>query len=192
MKSLFTALLLVSLSSAGQAEEALTPVVIKESLRIPTEQIPALEKRANQGDREAAMKLATYYGVYLNDRNKQLHYYRLAAKNGSEVALKNLIYIFATFPEFFDSKKAIALRERLKKLALERNFEVETDADWGYDLYVEHFVGRGSKKRGLFFLEYAAKHGSEKARDELVEIYSNDPDVRDSVKARKWKDVLGK
>ncbi|HKP04151.1 MAG TPA: hypothetical protein VJU77_12430 [Chthoniobacterales bacterium] len=175
-------------SADRQSEGQLwAPTVIKESLSIPEAELPGLIKRAEAKDTDAALKLATYFGMYLGDTNKQIHFCEIAADNGSEKALHNLMMIFASFPEFFDFERALQVRARLKATVAAREGEMETDSEWAYDMYVEHFVGYSNKPRGLLFLEYAAKQGSDKARLELINIYTKDPDVRDQAKALQWR-----
>lgn len=172
----------------SNATEPLPVVGMNDSLRIPGNEIPILRDRARNGDRDAAERLSLYYSFFVENKAKERYYLELAAKNGSEVALKSLITIYSsTDPDRFDLKRAFISRRRLKKMAQEQKIEIKPDADWAYDLYMDHFVGAGNKRRGLFFLEYAAKHGSEKARYELIEVYSNDPDVENPEKARYWK-----
>lgn len=189
----FVALVILAVSSSVcHAGEPLTPVMMNERLRIPDNEIPILKKKAKQGDAEAAKRLALYYGTYLDQKEKYLYYLKLGARQNSDVAIQSLMTIYTTDPDFYDFDKALTLRQRLKKMVAEgHQIELAPDAEWAYDLYIDHFVGYGNKKRGLFFLELAAKHGSEKARNELIEIYSNDPDVRNPAKARHWKQAKG-
>lgn len=167
------------------ATESLPVVGLNDSLRIPSNEIPELRRKAERGDHEAAIKLASYYGFYLGDKKQQVHYYRLAARKGSQVAVENLITIYScTDADSFDFEKALQWRRRLKELARKKGIEIESDAEWAYGLYRDHLT---DKDRGLSLLKYAAKHGSEKARNQLIEIYSSDPEVRNPAKARYWK-----
>jgi hypothetical protein len=158
-----------ALSVSTGAEEKLKVVGMNDGLRISADELPVFKKKAERGDEEAALKLATYYGIYLNDKRRQLYYSKLAAGNGSVTAVENLVTIYAaTDAESFDFKKALFWRRRLKELAQKKKAEIKSDAEWGYDLYLNHL---GDKDRGLFFLKYAAKHGSVEARKELSEIF---------------------
>jgi hypothetical protein len=149
--------------------EQLKVVSMNDGLRIAARDLPALKRRAEHGNEEAALKLATYYGVYLNDKKRQLYYSKLAAESGSIIAVENLVTIYsATDAESFDFEKALLWRGRLKKLAQKNRVEIKSDAEWGYDLYLNHL---GDKDRGLFFLKYAAAHGSAQARKELAENF---------------------
>jgi hypothetical protein len=153
------------------ATESLPVVGLNDALQIPSNEISLLKRRAERGDHEAAIKLASYYGVYLSDKWKQVYYYELAAKGGSEVAVENLVTIYSRTDAYsFDFGKALAWRRRLKELARKKGVEIESDGEWGYGLYLDHLT---DKDGGLFFLKYAAKHGSEKAKKELLETYSS-------------------
>jgi hypothetical protein len=177
----------------GQSTQGLLPpTVIKESLSIPEGELAGLIMRAEAKETDAALKLASYFGMYLGDTNKQIHYYEIAARNGSEKALHNLMMIFASFPEFFDFERALQVRARLKAIVAARNGKIDTDSEWAYDMYLEHFVGYGNKPRGLLFLEYAGSHGSRRAAAELARIFSEDPDVSDLSKASQWKAALAR
>jgi hypothetical protein len=184
-----TSLVAFHVVADGQSEQGQlwTPTVIKESLSIPEAELPGLITRAEAKETDAALKLASYFGMYLGDTSKQIYYCEIAAGNGSEKALHNLMMIFASFPDFFDFERALQLRARLKAIVAARNGKIEMDSEWGYEMYLEHFVGSGNKPRGLLFLEYAAKHGSRRAAAELARIYSEDPDVADLSKASRWK-----
>jgi hypothetical protein len=166
------------------------PSVIKESLSIPEADLPELIKRAEEKETDAALKLASYFGMYLGDTKKEIHYFEIAAGNGSERALHNLMMIFASFPDYFDFERALEIRSRLKAIVAARKGRIDADNEWAYEMYLEHFVGLGNKPRGLIFLEYAAKHGSRRAAAELARIFSEDPDVADVAKARRWKAVV--
>src|SRR5438067_900203 len=157
-----------ALSVSSRAEEKLQIVSMNDGLRISANELPVLKKKAKRGDGEAALKLATYYGVYLSEKKTELYYLKLAARNDSDVAVRNLITIYGNDSELFDFRKALLWRQRLKDLARRKNIAIDSDGDWGYDLYLNHL---GDKDRGLFFLKYAAKHGSEKARQELNETF---------------------
>jgi hypothetical protein len=165
--------------------EPLPVVGMNDSLWIAPDEILILKRKVERGDPEAALKLASYYGVYLDDKKRQAHYYVLAATNGSLVAIENLVTIYSrTDADSFSFEKALHWRQRFKELARKRGIEIESDADWGYGLYLDHLT---DKDRGLSFLKYAAKHGSEEARKELIEIYTSDPEVRNPAKAHYWK-----
>ena len=161
----------------------------KEQLRIPDGELPVFKRRAKTGDAEAALRLATYYGFFLDNRDKsnrelQIHYYKVAAAHGSQTGIENLILTYSTSTDRFDLSKACHWRRELKQLAAQRNLQVQSDAEWYYDLYSEYFVARRSveskryKKLGLQFLECAARLGSKEAQRELTEIYSDDPKAR--------------
>jgi TPR repeat protein len=161
----------------------------KEALRISDAELPVLKRRANEGDAEAALRLATYYGFFLNNREKrnrelQVHYYKVAATHGSQTGIENLIFTYSMDTDRFDMSKACHWRRELKRLAAQRNIQVQSDAEWYYDLYSEYFVARRSvsskrnKKLGLQFLECAASLGLKDAQRELTEIYSDDPKTR--------------
>jgi len=155
----------------------LIPAVIKESMSIPEAELPDLIRRAKTKETEAALRLATYYGMYLGDTEKGIHYYEIAAANGSEKALYNLMMIFATISKSFDFDRALQTRTRLKAVVAAKGGKMESDGDWAYDMYIEHFVGYGNKRRGLSFLRYAAKQGSEKASAELAKLFAEDPEL---------------
>lgn len=155
-------------STITNAEEKLKVVSMNDGLRISSDELPILKRKAARGDQEAAVKLATYYGVYLNDKKKEVHYLKIAAKNNSDVAIRNLMTIYSNDSELFNFSKALLWRGRLKELARERRVEIESDAQWGYDLYLNHL---SDKDRGLSFLKYAAKYGSAEARRELNETF---------------------
>jgi TPR repeat protein len=172
---------------AGEHEVSFPP--INESLRIPDAELPELKRRAKAGDAEAALTLATYYGFFLDNREKrnrelQVHYYQVAATHGSETGIKNLIFTYSMDTDRFDLSKACHWRRELKRLAAQRNIQVQSDAEWYYDLYFEYYVARRSvaskryKKLGLQFLECAARLGWKEAQRELAEIYSDDPKAR--------------
>lgn len=161
---------------------------LKDSVRIPAHERHILKRKAKQGDANAADRLSTYYGVFRNDKKMQLRYLTLGAENNSDVAVRNLMTLYSTDSDLFDFKKALALREKLKKMATEkRDINLKSDADWAYDRYVDNFKAAGNKWEGVLFLEYAAKQASEKARIELIDIYSNDPEVKDPARATYWK-----
>ncbi|MFZ1219940.1 MAG: hypothetical protein WAO00_11650 [Chthoniobacterales bacterium] len=162
---------------------------INESLRIPDTELTELKRRAKAGDPEAALTLATYYGFFLDNREKrnrelQVHYYQVAATHGSEKGIKNLIFTYSMDTDRFNLSKACHWRRELKRLAAQRNIQVQSDAEWYYDLYFEYFVARRSvsskryKQLGLQFLECAARLGLNKAQRELTEINSDDLEVR--------------
>lgn len=163
----------------------LAPTVIKESLFIAESELPELITRAEAKETDAALRLASYYGMYLGDTKKQLHYCEIAAGNGSEKALHNLMMIFASRSESFDFERALQMRTRLKVAVAARNGKMETDGEWAYDMYVEHFIGYGNKRRGMLFLEYAANHGSDKAATELARVLSEDPSLAKFRKGKK-------
>lgn len=161
----------------------------KEQLRIPDGELPVLKRRAKAGDAEAALRLATYYGFFLDNRKKrnrelQVHYYKVAATHGSQTGIENLIFTYSIDTDRFDLSKACHWRRELKRLAAQRNIAIQSDAEWYYDLYSEYFVARRSvsskrnEKLGLQFLECAARLGLKEAQRELTEIYSDDPEVR--------------
>lgn len=161
----------------------------KEQLRIPDAELPILKRRAKAGDAEAALRLATYYGFFLDNREKpnrelQIHYYKVAAAHGSQTGMENLIFTYSTSTDRFDLSKACQWRRELKRLAAQRNMSIQSDAEWYYDLYSEYFVARRSvaskhyEKLGLQFLECAARLGWKEAQRELAEIYSDDPKAR--------------
>jgi TPR repeat protein len=180
----------VAVAGRFEAEEQkVTFPPINESLRIPDAELPELKRRAKAGDAEAALTLATYYGFFLDNREKrnrelQVHYYQVAATHGSETGIKNLIFTYSMDTDRFDLSKACHWRRELKRLAAQRNIQVQSDAEWYYDLYSEYYVARRSvaskryKKLGLQFLECAARLGWKEAQRELAEIYSDDPKTR--------------
>jgi hypothetical protein len=150
--ALVTAIFLGRLD-AGLAQE--TEHVIldnpKEQLRIADAELPVLKRRAKAGDGEAALTLATYYGFFLDNREKrnrelQVYYYKVAATHGSETGIKNLIFTYSMDTDRFDMSKACHWRRELKRLAAQRNIQIQSDAEWYYDLYSEYFcrqaVGR--------------------------------------------------
>lgn len=158
-----------ALSETINAEEKLKVVGMNDGLRISVDQLPILKRKAKRGDQEAALNLATYYGIYLDNKKTQLYYSKLAAKNGSMTAVENLITIYSrTAAERFDFEKALFWRRRLKELARKKGLDIESDAEWGYNLYLDHLT---DKDRGLFFLKYAARHGSAEARRDLSETF---------------------
>lgn len=57
---------------------------------IPQNELPALTARANAGDSEASERLAMYYECAALDREKALHWWRLAAHQGHVVAAYTL------------------------------------------------------------------------------------------------------
>ena len=187
---------LVAVAGRFEAEEQkVTFPSINESLRIPDAELPELKRRAKAGDAEAALTLATYYGFFLDNREKrnrelQVHYYQVAASHGSETGIKNLIFTYSMDSDRFDLSKACHWRRELKRLAAQRNLQVKSDAEWYYDLYSEYYVARRSvaskryKKLGLQFLECAATLGLKEAQRELTEIYSDEPELH-----RKRKEI---
>lgn len=161
----------------------------KERLRIPDAELPVLKRRAKAGDAEAALRLATYYGFFLDNRKKvnremQIHYYEIAATHGSQTGIENLVFTYSRDIDRFDLPKACHWRRELKRLAAQKNIQVQSDAEWYYDLYSEYYVARRSvsskryKKLGLQFLECAASLGLKEAQRDLAEIYSDDPKAR--------------
>ncbi|MEN3368725.1 MAG: hypothetical protein V7609_868 [Verrucomicrobiota bacterium] len=175
------------LQSMSVAAEKLKIVGLNDSLKIPSNEIPVLAKRAQGGDRSAAERLSSYYGYYLDDKKKWQYYLELAATNGSAMAIESLVTIYSTSPELFDVKRALQFRKRLRAISKKRNVTFKSNAEWGYEMYIENFVGQANKKRGLIFLEYAAKNGSQKARKELIELYLNDADIANPARASYWK-----
>ena len=176
---------------AGELKEGEHVIVDhpKERLRIPDGELPVLKRRAKAGDAEAALRLATYYGFFLDNREKhnrelQIHYYKVAAAHGSQTGVENLIFTYSRDTDRFDLPEACHWRRELKRLAARRNIQIQSDAEWYYDLYSEYFVARRSveskryKKLGLQFLECAAKLGWKEAQRDLAEIYSDDPKAR--------------
>jgi len=176
-----------------QGLEAEKDVVVSfsgnESLRIPAGELPVLEQRAEAGDVEAALRLADYYGSFLDNtekrnRNKQIHYYEIAAAYGSQKGVENLIFVYALSRDRYDFSKACRWRRELKRLAAQRNIQIQSDAEWYYDLYSEYFVARRSvsskrnKMLGLQFLECAARLGLKEAQRELTKVYSDEPKLR--------------
>lgn len=162
-------------------------VQLKDSLRLAQHERQLLKKKAKNGDPNAADRLSMYYGIYRSDKKMEVQYLKLAAKNNSDIALRNLMTLYSTDSDLFNFRKALTLREQLKSIAQTRKMNLKSDADWGYDRYVDQFLRGGDKSRGLFFLEYAARNGSEKALPELIKVYSNDPDVRNLERARYWQ-----
>ena len=88
----------------------------------------------------------------------------------------------------FDFEKALDFRKQLKRIAETQKISLKSDADWGYDRYLDHWRA-GDKWRGRVFLEYAARRGSENALEKLIEFYSTDPVLRNPTKARYWKKI---
>jgi hypothetical protein len=179
-------------------EQKVTFPSLNDSLRISRQELPVLQRHAESGDEGAALKLAEYYGVFLNPREKrnrdlQIHYYEVAAAYGSQTGLESLVFVYSISEDRYDLAKACHWRRELKRLAAQRNMQIQSDAEWYYDLYSEYFVARRStsskrnKKLGLYFLERAANLGLKEAQRELTEIYSDDPEVRDPEKARYWR-----
>ena len=161
----------------------------QEQFRIPDQELPGVKRRAEAGDREAAMRLATYYSLFLDNNDKrnrelEIHYYKVAATHGSQAGIEMLISTYSRSTDRFDLSKACHWRRELKRLTAQRNIQVQSDAEWYYDLYFEYFVARRSasskryKKLGLRFLECAARLGLKEAQRELTEIYSDEPEVR--------------
>jgi len=147
------------------------------------------------------MRLAAYYGFFLDNTEKrnrglQIHYYKIAATHGSQGGIEMLIATYSRSTDRFNLSKAYRWRRELKRLATQRNIQIESDAEWYYNLYSEYFVARRStlskrnKKLGLYFLERAASLGLKEAQRELIEIYSKDPDLRNPKKARYWEQRL--
>jgi TPR repeat protein len=169
--------------------EPLSAVETNDFLRIPTDRISVLTKKAERGDRDAAERLGLYYGIYRNDKKRALHNLKLAAAKNSDVAIRNLITTYSTDLNLFNFTKALGFREKLKQIAEAKKIDVQPDADWSYDLYLEHFLASENKRLGIFFLKYAARQGSEPARSELIEIYANDSDLRNPKKARYWTKI---
>jgi TPR repeat protein len=175
---------------AGELKEGEHVIVEhpKERLRIPDGELPVLKRLAKAGDAEAALRLATYYGFFLDNAEKrnrelQVHYYKVAAAHGSQAGIENLIFTYSRDIDRFDLSKACHWRRELKRLAAERTIQIESDAEWYYNLYSEYFIARRSvsskrnKKLGLQFLECAARLGLKEAQRELTEIYSDDPEA---------------
>lgn len=159
---------------------------MNDFLRIPTDRISVLTKKAENGDPDAAERLGLYYSIYRNDKKRALHNLRLAAAKNSDVAIRNLITTYSTDLSLFNFTKALGFREKLKRIAEAKKIDVQPDADWSYNLYLEHFLASENKRLGIFFLRYAARQGSEPARSELIEIYANDSDLRNPEKALYW------
>lgn len=177
--------------AAGELKEGEHVIVEhpKERFRIADGELPVLKRRAKAGDAEAALRLATYYGFFLDNTEKrnrelQVHYYEVAAAHGSQAGIEMLISTYSRSTDRFDLSKACYWRRKLKQLAAQQNIQIQSDAEWYYDLYSEYFVARRSvsskryKKLGLQFLECAARLGLKEAQRELTEIYSDDPEVR--------------
>jgi len=161
----------------------------QEQFRIPDQELPGVKRRAEAGDREAAMRLATYYSLFLDNNDKrnrelEIHYYKVAATHGSQAGIEMLISTYSRSTDRFDLSKACHWRRELKRLAAQENIQIQSDAEWYYDLYSEYFVARRSveskryKKLGLQFLECAASLGLKEAQRELTKIYSGDSEVR--------------
>lgn len=196
---LFTAFVIGRLE-AGELKEGEQVIVEhpQDQFRIPEAEMPGVKRRAEAGDREAAMRLATYYSLFLDNsqkRNRELeiHYYNVAATHGSRAGIEMLISTYSRSTDRFDLPKACYWRRKLKRLAAQQNIQIQSDAEWYYDLYSEYFVARRSvsskryEKLGLQFLECAARLGLKEAQRELTEIYSDDPDIQNSAKANYWK-----
>ena len=160
-----------------------------DQFRIPDSELPKVKRSAEAGDTDAALKLATYYGFFLDNTGKrnrdlELRFYKVAADNGSQSGIEMLIAIYSTSTDRFDLSKACEWRRKLKRLAAKQKVTIQPDAEWYYDLYSEYFVARRStsskdyKKLGLQFLECAASLGLEEAKRDLAKIYSDDPEVR--------------
>lgn len=196
---LFTVVVIGRLEAGEPKEgEHVTIEHPKEKFRIPDAKLPELKRRAEAGDAEAAISLATYYGFFLDNterrnRELQVHYYTVAAAHGSQAGIEMLISTYSRDTDRFDLSKACHWRRELKRLAAQRNLHIESDAEWYYELYSEYFVARQStsskrnKRLGLHFLECAARFGSKEAQRDLTEIYFDDPDMRNSEKAQYWK-----
>jgi TPR repeat protein len=187
---LFCGIVFALLSACTQ--QFVPPSTGNASLRVPDESLPLLKAQAERGDVRAALKLADYYGLYLDNRQKdnrerQVHYYNVAATHGSIVAINNLIRTYSVDSDYFSISKALYWRDQLKAASRREKVLVQSDAEWYYDLYLEFFVGEHDKKRGLSFLRSAAELGSIKAQRELVEIYTTDPGFRDPLKAQHWR-----
>jgi TPR repeat protein len=177
---------------AGEHDVSFPP--LNESLRISRRELPVLKRHAEAGDVEAALRLAEYYGVFLNpsekrNRDIQIHYYKIAATYGSQAGFESLIFIYSISEDRYDLSKACYWRRELKRFAMQRNVQIQSDAEWYYGLYSEYYVARRStsskrnKRLGLHFLMCAASLGLEEAQRELAEVYSDDPDARNSTKA---------
>ncbi len=184
-------IVLIKTPEAGEPKQAehVTIEDPKQRLRIPKAELPELKRRAEAGDAETAMRLAIYYGYFLDNTKKrnrelQLHYYKTAAAHGSQAGIEMLISTYSRDADRFDMSEACRWRRELRRLAAQRNVAIQSDAEWYYDLYSEYFVARRSvsskrnKKLGLQFLECAARLGLTEAQRELTEIYSDDPEVR--------------
>jgi hypothetical protein len=167
----------------------LNAIALQESLRITPTERKVLQQKAKKGDAKAADRLSLYYSIYRSDRKMAVHYLKLGAKNNSDAAIRNLMMLYSTDADLFDFRKALDFRKQLKRVAKTQRINLKSDADWGYDRYLDH-LRAGDKRRGLCFLEYAAGHDSDKALNELIQIYSKDPDVRNPKKARYWKRKL--
>jgi TPR repeat protein len=194
------ACVLVTVVAAGRLEagepkerEQLIVEHPKEQFRIPGPELTEVKRRAEAGDREAAMRLATYYSLFLDNNQKrnrelEIHYYEVAATHGSQAGIEMLISTYSRSTDRFDLSKACHWRRELKRLAAQGNIQIQPDAEWYHDLYSEYFVARRSvsskrnKQLGLQFLECAAKLGLKEAQRELTEIYSNDSEVREERK----------
>jgi TPR repeat protein len=176
---------------AGELKEGEELIVEhpQEQFRIPDPELPEVERRAEAGDMEAAMRLASYYSLFLDNsqkRNRQLeiHYYKIAATHGSQAGIQMLISIYSRSTDQFDLSKACHWRRELRRRAALGHIQIQSDAEWYYDLYSEYFVARQSvsskryKKLGLRFLECAASLGLKEAQHELTEIYSHNSDLR--------------
>src|SRR3954468_10706971 len=137
----FFTLIVVGKLEAGELKEG-EQVIIEhpqEQLRIPSAELPELKQCAEAGDAEAALRLATYYGFFLNNSEKrnrelQIYYYKVAATHGSQTGIENLIFTYSMDTDRFDMSKACHWRRALKRLAAQSNNQIQSDAQWYYDL----------------------------------------------------------
>jgi len=162
-----------------------TTARLNDSLRIPKVERKVLRQKAKQGDIAAAEKLSSYYSIYQNNPVLALRYWELGAEHNSQAAIVQLMTLYSTDSTRFNFRKVLGLRNRLKKLAQTQPISLRSEEDWAYDRF-RLLADRGDKRHGVFFLEYAAQHGSRKALDELVQLYSKDPDLQNPQKARYW------
>ena len=89
-------LAIVMLAFLSSCQEASQPVMGNQTFALSGAEIAALERNANEGDCEAAQKLANYYGFVRSDQDKQIYWLRVGADAGDVTCQTNLAMLLQT------------------------------------------------------------------------------------------------
>jgi TPR repeat protein len=78
---LLSGLLISGKATSGDIKSQMSTHSLNEGIALTTKQIELLETQALNGSGKAAIRLANYYVMIVNDLNKQAYWARIAAEN---------------------------------------------------------------------------------------------------------------